>query len=246
MWEFEFNTFTILARCPRTGALGVATATGEMAVGSRVPFVQARVGAVATQALTNPLLGGLGLRLLAFGYPAAKVLSELAASDPHVESRQLAVIDAQGRAAARTGKQNRDWKGHHVGPGYVAMGNAIAGKRVVTAMSKAFEQDPSQDLWERLTQALEAGRDAGGQPDGELSAAIQVAGDEAFPVVDLRIDEHAEPIGELRRLMNLYAPRIPYYRARASDPSVGRYDDWAARQGLAGRAPVRQGAPRRK
>ncbi|MSO75338.1 MAG: DUF1028 domain-containing protein [Alphaproteobacteria bacterium] len=246
MWEIEFNTFTILARCPLTGALGVATATGEMAVGSRVPFVRSRIGAVATQALTNPGLGSFGLRLLEFGYPAAKVLGELAASDPHVESRQLAVIDAQGRAAARTGAQNRDWKGHHIGAGYVAMGNLLAGKRVVTAMAKAFETSQAKDLWERLTRALEAGRDAGGQPDGQLSAAIRVAGDEVFPVVDLRVDEHAEPVGELRRLMDLYAPRIPYYRARANDPSVGRFDDWAARQGLVRRPPRSQASLRRK
>ena len=135
---FEFNTFTILGRCARTGALGVATTTGEMAVGSRVPFVATEVGAVATQALTDPRHGPAGLERLHAGETATQALDALAASDPHIENRQLAVIDAQGNAAARTGADNRDWKGHHIGDGFVAMGNRLTSGAVVDAMAAAF------------------------------------------------------------------------------------------------------------
>ncbi len=226
----EFNTFTITARCPRTGALGVCMATGEMAVGSRVPHVRSRVGAVATQAMTDPRLGPLGLELLQLGYSAKKVLAELADSDPGIEGRQLAVVDADGNAAARTGADNRDWKGHHVGSGYVAMGNRIVGEAVVTAIARAFEDSADQPLHERLMRGIEAGRDAGGQPDGQRSAAMLICEDQRFPIVNLRADEHGEPVGELRRLLDLYTPLLPYYRARAANPNLGTYDEWLAAQ----------------
>ena len=226
----EFSTFTILGRCSRTGALGIATATGEIAVGSRVPFVKSRIGTVATQALTDPRLGSLGLKLLETGFSAPKVLDEISASDPHVEFRQLAVVDADGRAAARTGGENRDWKGHHIGAGFVAMGNRLTGAAVVDAMATAFEIGADLSLEERLMRAIEAGRDAGGQPGGQRSAAILVAEDLAYPIVDLRADEHDEPIADLRRLLDAYTPRLPYYRVRAADPSVGPFDEWQKRQ----------------
>ncbi|MFN4090412.1 MAG: DUF1028 domain-containing protein [Alphaproteobacteria bacterium] len=227
-------TFSIIARCPRTGALGVGTATGEMAVGSRVPFVRAGVGAVATQALTNPALGVLGLNLLGLGYAAAKVLDELAGSDPFVENRQLAVVDLFGRAAARTGTANKDWKGHHVGDGFVAMGNKLVSAAVVDDMASAFAAAADAGLAERLCRALEAGRDAGGQPDGQRSAALLICEDRPFPAVDLRVDRHAEPVGELRALLEDYTPLMPYYRARAADPSVGPWDEWLARNAPVG------------
>lgn len=234
-------TFTVLGRCAETGALGVATATGEMAVGSRVPFVGAGIGAIATQALTNPTLGDLGLKLLALGYTAPKVLNELGGSDPHIEKRQIAVVDADGLAAARTGAQNRDWKGHRVGSGFVAMGNRLVSEGVVNAMVNAFEESAGRPLWERLLRALEAGRDAGGQPKGQRSAALRVCEGQKFPIVDLRVDEHPEPIGELRRLLGLYEPLIPYYRVRASDPSVGPYDEWLAKEQAAKPPPGKRG-----
>lgn len=227
----EFNTFTITARCPRTGALGVCMATSEMAVGSRVPHVRSRVGAVATQAMTDPRLGPLGMELLQLGYSATKVLKELAESDPAIENRQLAVVDADGNAAARTGRENRDWKGHHIGDGFVAMGNMLRGKAVVDAIAGAFEDSLEEPLHERMMRAIEAGRDAGGQPNGQRSAAMLLCEDQRFPIVNLRADEHVEPIGELRRLLDLYTPLLPYYRARAANPNLGTYDEWLASQG---------------
>ncbi len=137
-FAIEFNTFTVLGRCKRTGALGVATSTGEMAVGSRVPFVRTGVGAVATQALTDPRHGPKGIALLEEGLSAADVVDRLSASDPHIEARQIAVVDSQGRTAARTGGENRDWKGHHEGDQFIAMGNRLTSAATVDAMVAAF------------------------------------------------------------------------------------------------------------
>jgi len=228
----EFNTFTILGRCKRTGALGVATSTGEMAVGSRVPFAKQGVGAVATQALTDPRHGPAGIALLEEGFSAAEVLEKLVVSDPHIEARQIAVVDAQGRTAARTGAENRDWNGHHEGDQFVAMGNRLTSAATVDAMVAAFSGSTDEVLEERLVRAIEAGRDAGGQHGGQRSAAIKVCDDLDYPIVDLRADDYDEPIAELRRLFDTYKPRIPYYRVRAADPSIGPFYLWKEQQGL--------------
>ena len=228
----EFNTFTILGRCARTGALGVVTATGEMAVGSRVPFVEDGVGAVATQALTDPRLGRKGLELLKAGRTAAETLEALVSSDPHIESRQLGIVDATGIAAARTGTGNSDWKGHIAENGFVSMGNRLTGANVVDAMADQFRSTEDAPLWERLMLSIEAGRDAGGQHGGQRSAALFVCDNLDYPLVDLRADEYDEPVDELRRLYDLYVPRIPYYRRRAADPAIGPFSAWHESQGL--------------
>jgi uncharacterized Ntn-hydrolase superfamily protein len=228
----EFSTFTILGRCARTGALGVATATNEMAVGSRVPHVMTDVGAVATQALTDPRHGFRGLELLGKGLSPADVLARLVESDPHIEARQIAVVDAQGRTAVRTGSGNSDWKGHHEGDGFVAMGNRLTSAKTVAAMVDSFTGSADQSLEARLMLAIEAGRDAGGQHGGQRSAAIKVCDELEYPIVDLRADDYDDPIAELRRLFDAYAPRIPYYRVRAADPTIGPFYLWKEKQGL--------------
>ena len=228
----EFNTFTILGRCARTGALGVITATGEMAVGSRVPFVEDGVGAVATQALTDPRLGKKGLDLLRAGKSATEVIEALTAVDPHIEARQLGVIDTQGNAAARTGSGNSDWKGHVATDGFVSMGNRLTSEGVVDAMAACFRETEAEPLWERLMLSIEAGRDAGGQHGGERSAAMYVCDNLDYALVDLRADDYDEPVGELRRLYDLYVPRIPYYRRRAADPTIGPFSAWKDSAGL--------------
>ena len=222
----EFNTFSFIARCSRTGAIGVVTSTNEMAVGSRVPHVKTGAGAVATQALTDPRLGPMGLDFLAQGTPAEDTLKALVETDPHIESRQLAVVDAQGRAAARTGANNSDWKGHHIGDGFVSMGNRLTSGDVVDAMAASFTSTESMALEARLMLAIEAGRDAGGQHGGQRSAALLVCHELDYPIVDLRADEYDDPAAELRRLFDLYEPRIPYYRVRAADPTVGPFYLW--------------------
>ena len=230
--SIEFNTFTILGRCSRTGALGVVTATGEMAVGSRVPFVEDGAGAVATQALTDPRLGRKGLKLLREGCSATETLERLAASDPHIDARQLGIVDNKGNVAARTGSNNSDWKGHIAKDGFVSMGNRLVGESVVHAMAKCFRSTAEAPIWERLMFSIEAGRDAGGQQEGQRSAAIYVCDGLDYPLVDLRADDYDEPINELRRLYDLYVPRIPYYRRRAADPTVGPFSEWREGQKL--------------
>ena len=231
-FSIEFNTFTIVGRCPKSGALGIATSTGEMAVGSRVPFVETGVGAVATQALTDPRHGPKGIGMLKQGLSAAAVVERLAASDPHIEARQIGVVDAQGRTAARTGTENRDWKGHHEGDQFVAMGNRLTSEETVNSMAAAYRNSIDEALEERLMLAIEAGRDAGGQHGGQRSAAIKVCDDLEYPIVDLRADDYDDPAAELRRLFDTYKPRIPYYRVRAADPSIGPFYLWKEKQGL--------------
>lgn len=219
----ESHTYTVLCRCARSGRIGIATATSSLAVGARVTHVRAGLGAVAIMAVADARLGGLALRLLEMGYRAQAVVDELVRADaPFAEHRQLGVIDADGHAAARTGKENEDWAGHRVGKGYIALGNHLAGEQVVQAMEKAFTANPEEDLEERLLRGIEAGRGAGGERAPQRSAALLVYGDKPFAHVDLRVDVHDDPVGELRRVFDAYRPTIPYYNLRQVDPLGAR------------------------
>ena len=219
-------TFSLIGRCERTGMFGVAIATSEMAVGSRCIHVAPGVGAIVTQASTNPRLGHLGLNLLRAGYSAPRVLEEIAASDAFVERRQLGCVDVSGLAAGRTGSGNRPWAGHRVDRDVVVAANAVVGVGVADAMFGAFQRGADLPLWERLLRALEAGKAAGGQPDGETSSGLFVVDREPYPTVDLRVDLHAEPVAELRRLADAYFPLVPYYNLRPRDPSVPPAAEW--------------------
>ena len=209
-------TFTCIARDAATGELGIATATRSLAVGVRVPHVS-RLGAVAIMAIADYRLGRLAQDLLANGCPAQAVIDGLVATDPYPEYRQLGVIDAEGRAAARTGGENRDYAGHHVRDGLIALGNVLVGEHVLDAIEEGFAGDT---LPERLLAALEAGRDAGGQHGGQNSAALTAWGEHGFPLVDLRVDIHEEPVGELRRVFDAWKPAADYYTGRQLDPRV--------------------------
>ena len=221
-------TFTVVARCKRTGMLGIGTATNAFCVGVRVPFIRERGGAIAIMAIADERLGPIGLRMLDLGYKAPGVIEQLVVADPYAEFRQLAVVDDDGFAAARTGAENNDWAGHRIGDNYVVLGNAIAGEQVIDAMEEAYLADPEEDLEERLMLAVEAGRDAGGQPNGQRSAALLVYDKKSYSRVDLRVDIHDEPEAELRRVFDRYRPAIPYYDMRQNDPRVPRLDDWLA------------------
>ena len=153
----EFNTFSITGRCSRTGMLGIAITTSDITVGSRCPYVKSSVGAVATQASTDPGLGPFALNLLQLGYSASGALQQLEASDPHIERRQLAIVDHNGNAAARTGAMNNQWAGHITGKDHVTMGNGLVGEGVVKEMADVFMHTPEMDLEERLLRSLEAG-----------------------------------------------------------------------------------------
>jgi uncharacterized Ntn-hydrolase superfamily protein len=230
MVGIEFTTFSLIGRCERTGMFGVAIATSEMAVGSRCIHVAPGVGAVVTQASTNPRLGHLGLNLLRAGSPAPRVLEELAASDQFVERRQLGCLDVTGLAAARTGAENKPWAGHRVDRDVVVTANAVAGAGVADAMFETFRRDGALPLWERLLAALEAGKAAGGQPNGETSSGLFVVDREPYATVDLRVDLHPEPVAELRRLADAYFPLIPYYNLRPRDPRVPSAAEWLEAQ----------------
>ena len=221
----EFNTFSIIGRCSRTGMLGVAITTSDITVGSRCPYVMPSVGAISTQASTDPGFGPFALRLMEQGYPAKGALQQLEANDPFIERRQLGMVDRNGNSAARTGAMNNPWAGHIAGRDHVAMGNGLVGEGVVQAMSSVFLDAADLDLEERLTRALEAGQEAGGEAQDATphhSAALLVYASDTFSRVDLRVDEHPTPVVELRRLLDIFAPKIDYFALRANDPEAAQ------------------------
>lgn len=228
MIGIEFTTFSLIGRCERTGMFGSAISTSEMAVGSRCVHVAPGVGAVVTQASTNPRLGHLGLNLLRAGFSAPRVLDEIAASDQFVERRQLGCLDTTGGSAARTGSGNKPWAGHRIDRNVVVAANAVVGAQVADAMFATFQKDGDLPLWERLLRSLEAGKAAGGQPDGETSSALFVVDREPYATVDLRVDLHPTPVAELRRLADAYFPLVPYYNLRPRDPNVPPAAEWLA------------------
>jgi uncharacterized Ntn-hydrolase superfamily protein len=225
-----YTTFSLIGRCEKTGMLGVAIATSEMAVGSRCIHVAPGVGAVITQASTNPRLGHLGLNLMRAGYSAPRALEEIAGSDQFTERRQLGCLDSTGLSAGRTGSGNRPWAGHRADRNVVAAANAVVGSGVVDAMFDAFQRSAELPLWERLLAALEAGKAAGGQPDGETSSGLYVVDREPFATVDLRVDLDPSPVAELRRLADAYFPLVAYYNLRPRDPNVPPAAEWLAAQ----------------
>lgn len=203
----EVATFSICARDPATGDLGVAVQSKVFGVGVVVPWVRADVGAVATQALANPRYGPEGIEMLDDGLAADDVVALLTDADPGRERRQLGVVDGRGRAAAFTGARTFAWAGHRVGEGYCCQGNILAGPKVVIAMAEAFEKSKADPLPERLVAALRAGQKAGGDKRGRQSAALLVARRHGGYLgandryIDIRVDDHEKPIEELARLL---------------------------------------------
>ena len=193
-------TFSIVARDGNNGRFGVAVATCHLAVGSTVPHIRSGVGAVATQAHTNPYLGICGLERLEQLADATRVLETLLVDDNHRDCRQFHLIDHQGRTACWTGPDCGDWAGHLHGQDYSVAGNFLVGESVLLAMAKAFQtSDPSWKLGRRLMHALQAGEAEGGdrRAASSTSAALQISGDAAFPLLDLRVDYNEQAVGEL-------------------------------------------------
>ena len=193
-------TWSILARDPATGAFGVAVTTKFFAVGAGCPHAMSNAGALATQALINPTLGPRGLRLLAERVPAPAVVETLLASDRGRETRQLHVLDAAGRAAAHTGRDCVEWCGHLIRAGFSVAGNMLAGPKVIEATAEAYEAGAHLPFAERLIGALDAGQAAGGDKRGRQSAALKIYAGEEYPWLDIRVDDHPDPLIELRRL----------------------------------------------
>jgi uncharacterized Ntn-hydrolase superfamily protein len=209
----ELNTFSIVARCERTGEFGVAVATAVPAVGSMCPYVVAGVGAVSTQSWVNPYLAIDALAAMQGGASAQQALADVLANDPEADLRQIGVIGAQGDGIAWTGAGCTPWQGHLVGPDFAIQGNMLTGEATLTAMRQAFLADPKAELAERLMGALEAGDAAGGDKRGKQSAALRVSADEAYASVDLRVDEHASPVAELRRVLEVARRQLlPFVR----------------------------------
>ncbi len=199
-------TFSIVARDPATGDLGVAVASKFLAVGSVVPWARAGVGAVATQALANVTFGPEGLAALEGGGDAEGVVARLIGADEGREDRQLGIVDAQGGAASHTGSGCLPWAGGRIGDGVAVQGNILAGPEVVDAMLAAFSGTTGA-LPDRLVTALLAGDRAGGDARGRQSAALLVVragggyGGTTDRWIDLRVDDHTDPVIELRRLL---------------------------------------------
>ncbi|MBC7780169.1 MAG: DUF1028 domain-containing protein [Proteobacteria bacterium] len=225
-------TFSIAARCARTGQLGIGIATSSPAVGSRCVHVS-RNGAVAYQSVPDPRLGAFALQRIDAGFWPQRVIDEVIANDAWAGRRQIGIVDAAGRIAGFTGAQNVPWAGHLPGAEHIAQGNVLAGPEVLEAMSEAFVAQAGDDLAQRLLRAIEAGRDAGGQVEGQTSAALLVYGRDTFALCDLRVDVSEEPIAELRRVFDWYEPLIPYYARRADEPDVVRYKQYLSEQGHA-------------
>jgi len=203
------GTFSIVAYDSVTQELGVAVESKYFAVGRVVPWAEASVGAVATQANVNPSYGPKGLAMLRQGIPPAEILRALAAIDSSWDQRQLGIVDARGRAASWTGPHCNSWAGGQVGAGFACQGNILAGPAVVERMAQAFRSTRGE-LAARLIAALEAGQGAGGDKRGQQSAAlIVVRPSRAHPeyaqrYVDLHVEDHPAPIAELRRLWQIH------------------------------------------
>jgi hypothetical protein len=192
-------TWSLLAREPN-GTLGVAIASKFFAVGALCVHTQRGVGAVSTQALMNPLLGPLGLKLMQSGMTSHQVMHDLLQTDAGYDQRQVHVLPLQGEAAAHTGKACIDWCGHVSGPNFSIAGNMLAGPQVLAETARVFEATEGMPLAERLILAMQAGEEAGGDKRGKQSAALRIHADEDYLQLDLRVDDHEEPLWELRRL----------------------------------------------
>jgi uncharacterized Ntn-hydrolase superfamily protein len=203
-------TWSIIARDAADGAFGVAIATRFFAAGALCPHAESGVGALSTQALVNPHYGKQGLELLRAGMAAPEVVKRLVAPDEGREQRQLHVIDKAGRIGQHTGAQCLDWCGAVAGGGFSVAGNMLAGPRVISETAEAFQKS-HRPFAERLIAALEAGEAAGGDKRGKQSAALIIHSTEDYPKLNLRVDDHAEPLVELRRLYEKAHERfVPY------------------------------------
>ena len=226
-------TWSIIAR-DRSGAFGVAIATRFFAVGALCPHAASGVGALSTQALVNPHYGKQGLDLLRAGAAAAEVVKRLVEPDEGREHRQLHVIDSAGRIAQHTGRQCVGWAGAVAGDGFSVAGNMLAGAAVIAETAEAF-RNSDKPFAERLIGALEAGEAAGGDKRGKQSAALLICSTEAYPELHLRVDDHAEPLIELRRLYDKAHERfVPYLKCSPSKARPwGVYDRTVIEQEIA-------------
>ncbi|MBO6560319.1 MAG: DUF1028 domain-containing protein [Nisaea sp.] len=215
-------TWSIVAREPETGRFGIAISTCAFAVGAICPWARAGTGALSTQAHTNPMHGALGIELMAKGLPVGDALRMTLGHDEGRDIRQVHGVDARGDTFTHTGAACVDWCGHASGENVTVAGNMLAGPAVVAETLARYEASAGQEFGDRLLTALEAGEAAGGDKRGKQSAALIIQGSEPYREADIRVDDHAEPIAELRRLFTIYADT-----RRAYMQTMGRTQDFA-------------------
>jgi uncharacterized Ntn-hydrolase superfamily protein len=213
-------TFSISARCADTGMFGIAVSSSSPCVAARCAHARAGVGVVATQNITDPRLGPRGLDLMAGGLSAAQALERVKAEAPHLEYRQLALVDAAGRTAAFSG--GRTLGTHRVAEAQdvVAAGNLLADAQVPERMVAAFAERAGTPLGDRLVRAMRAALDAGGEEGPVRSVGMLLVRDVPWPVADLRVDWSEDPIGDLERLWARWQPEMEAYVSRALDPAA--------------------------
>jgi uncharacterized Ntn-hydrolase superfamily protein len=206
-------TWSIIARDKNTGQFGVAVATRFFAAGAVVPHLKSRAGAIATQALVNIFYGTEGLRLLEASTSSPEVIAALVGADAGRDQRQVHVIDARGRTAAHTGASCIDWCGHLAGDDLSVAGNMLASAQVIEDTAAAFTRHAALPFARRLIAAMRAGEAAGGDKRGKQSAALIICGEEEWPDLNLRVDDHPEPLAELERLESVSRERFVHFMA---------------------------------
>jgi uncharacterized Ntn-hydrolase superfamily protein len=216
-------TYSIIARCPRTGRLGIGTTTFSLACGRRNESVRPNVGISKSQAMYLRAHDTRALNLLAQGFTPRSVMSVVEANDDDFMYRQTGIIDREGNVVAHTGAKCWQWAGHTIGPYYAAFGNGLAGPQTVAGIIEGFLADAGAPLEDRLMSALEGGRKAGGQATNgihrpERSAWLRVVDRQDYPEIDLRVDLHADTVAEMRRLLERFKLYRDYYRERCRNP----------------------------
>jgi uncharacterized Ntn-hydrolase superfamily protein len=205
-------TWSIIARDSVTGRIGIAVATRFFAVGARVPHIAAGFGGIATQALVNPYYGIDGVKLLREGNSPHEIVKTLIAADQGRDSRQLHIMDAGGRIASHTGSECVDWCGHLKGEEFSIAGNMLAGAAVLDDTAGAYQASAALPFAQRLIAAMRAGEAAGGDKRGKQSAALLIHGSEDWSDLDLRVDDHSDPLAELARLEQVSRERWVHFR----------------------------------
>jgi uncharacterized Ntn-hydrolase superfamily protein len=215
-------TWSIVARDQTTGAMGIAVSTKFFAVGARVPAIEVGAGAIASQALTNPLHRRRGLILLREGVPAQDVVRLLGEPDAGREHRQIHIMDRDGRFAAHTGAGCVPWCGDLIRESFSVAGNMLAGPQVIAETARAYEAQAAMPFPRRLIAALKAGEAAGGDKRGKQAAALLIYSTEEYSDLDLRVDDHVDPLAELERLERVSRERWTHFRRflpNRNDPS---------------------------
>jgi uncharacterized Ntn-hydrolase superfamily protein len=222
-------TYSILARDPETGGIGIAVASRFFACGALVPHIGRGVG-VATQAFVNPLWGTRGVARLQAGEAAQAVLDDFARTDAGQAQRQAHMMDAAGHSAAFTGRDCVDWAGHVTGAGFCVAGNMLVGPQVVADTAAAWQARSDLPFPDRLLAAMQAGEDAGGDKRGRQAAALRIHRDQDHPWLDLRVDDHSDPLTELRRLLAVARER--YLFVAEIMPSAQNFSGLPDRAGI--------------